>query len=211
MRKRYSILVVVALFSGSASAGVLWDNGIVPNGVGGRAISGPSFPDIRVADDVTFLGSVQINDFHANVAEDAGWTDGGMLTLNVYADTGNGPGDLVDSRTGEFTKMDTGDDYFGRDDYDYWLEGIDIALGAGTYWVGIRNDNGGGAGTNYWMYSDGGRDGPGTSGYYVSLNAGDTWEPTNRGQIAFVVTGVPEPSTSLLLGIGGLVLLRRRR
>ena len=78
--------------------------------------------------------------------EDDGWTDDGNITFTVYADTGNGPGGVVATHTGEFTKMDTGDVYFGRDDFDYWIEGIDIALGAGTYWMGIRNDGGGGAG-----------------------------------------------------------------
>ncbi len=213
MRSRYSIVIVMTLFASSAVADVLWDNGMVPNGVGGRAISPPVFPDIRVADDVTFGGSITINDFHASVNEDGGWTDGGELTLEVREDTGgNGPGAILDSHTGEFTKMDTGDDYFGRDDYDYWLEGIDIALGAGTYWVGIRNDNGGGAGTNYWMTSDGGPDGPGSSTGFFRLDGGDTWnDEGDRWHHAFVVTGVPEPSTCLLFGLGGLVLLRRRR
>lgn len=52
MRSRYSILVVVAWFANGAGAGVLWDHGIVPNGLGARAISPPSFSDIRIADDV---------------------------------------------------------------------------------------------------------------------------------------------------------------
>ncbi len=213
MRNLYSILVVAVLFAGSASADVLWDNGIVPNGVNGRAISPPAFPDIRVADDVTFLTEVTINDFHANVLEDDGWTDGGNITLTVRADTGSGPGAIIASHTGEFTKMDTGDDYFARDDFDYWIEGININLGAGTYWMSIRNDGGGGAGTNYWQTSDGGFDGPGSDTGWFSLDSGATWMPEG-GDIwhhAFVVTGVPEPSTCLLLGIGGLVLLRRGR
>ncbi len=213
MRGRYSILVVAMLFSGSASAGVLWDNGIVPNGSGARALSPPVFPDIRVADDVTFGGSVQINGFHANVIQDGGWFHDGMITFEVRADTGgNGPGDILATHTGEFTSIDTGDDYFGRDDFDYWIEGIDISLGAGTYWLTIRNEGGGGAGTNYWMVSEGGIDGPGSSTGYFSLDSGENW--TNGGDgwhHAFVVTGVPEPSTCLLLGLGGLVLLRRRR
>ncbi len=211
--RSYSILVAVALFASGTGADVLWDNGLVPNGIrGGRGISPPAFPNIRVADDVTFVGGVTINDFHANITEDGGWTDGGDITLTVYADTGNGPGDIVAIHTGEFTKMDTGDDYFGRDNFDYWIEGIDIPLGEGTYWMGIRNANGGGAGTNYWPSSDGGADGPGSDTGWFSLDAGGTWMPEGpTWNQAFVVTGVPEPLTCLLLGLGGLVLLRRRR
>jgi hypothetical protein len=212
MRKGIVLVAVLALFAGSVSADTLWDNGIVPNGVNGRAISPPSFPDIRVVDDASFRGGVTIQDFHANVIEDGGWTHDGMITLEVYGDTGNGPGALVASHTGEFTSMDTGDDYFGRSDFDYWIEGIDIGLGAGTYWFGIRNQGGGGAGTNYWMTSDGGADGPGSSTGYFSLDGGGTWQAEgDTWHHAFVITGVPEPSTCLLLGLGGLALLRRRR
>ncbi len=212
MRGRNSIAVVMAMFAGAASADVLWDNGIVPRGAGSRAISPPAFPDIRVADDVTFRGSVRINGFHANVIEDRGWSDGGDITLTVRADTDNGPGAIIAGHTGEFTKMDTGDDYIGRDDFDYWIEDIDITLGAGTYWMSIRNDSGGGDGTNYWMASDGGPDGPGSDTGWFSLDGGATFNPEgDEWHHAFVVTGVPEPSTCLLLGLGGLVLLRRRR
>ena len=212
MRNLCVILIVAVLFASGASADILWDNGLAPNGMNARAISPPGFPDIRVADDVRFLTEVTINDFHANVMEDRGWSDGGDITLTVRADTGNGPGAIIANHTGEFTKMDTGDDYIGRDDFDYWIEDIDITLGAGTYWMSIRNENGGGAGTNYWMASDGGSDGPGSDTGWFSLDGGATFNPEgNEWHHAFVVTGVPEPSTGLLLGLGGLVLLRRRR
>jgi len=212
MRGRFSILVVVAMFVDGASADLLWDNGIVPNGFSGRAMSPPNFPDMRVADDVTFRTGFQISDFHANVLEDDGWTHDGMITLEVRANTGYGPGAIVATHRGEFTRTDTGDDYFGRDDYEYWIEGIDIGLGAGTYWMTIRNEGGGGSGTNYWLTSDGGFDGAGSSTGYLSLDGGETFNPEEGNwNHAFVMMGVPEPSTCLLLGLGGLALLRRRR
>ncbi len=71
--------------------------------------------------------------------------------------------------------MDTGDVYFGRTDYVYWVEGLSIDLEPGTYWVSLRNAGGGGAGSNYWMTSDGGFDGPGTSTGWFSLDGGNTW------------------------------------
>jgi hypothetical protein len=156
--------------------GCAWDNGIVPNGVNGRAISPPSFPDIRVVEDVIVEApGCTIVSFHANIIEDASWGDDGMIQVLVYEDTGNGPGALMASVDVEYTKMDTGDDYFGRSDFDYWIEGVNIDLPAGTSWVGIRNPGGAGAGTNYWMTSDGGFDGPGTSTGWFSLDAGNTW------------------------------------
>ena len=214
MCKGIAVVAVLALSAGSAGAAVLWDNGMVPNGVNGRAISPPGFPDIRVADDMTFVGDgdILIQDFHANVIQDDGWDHDGMITLEVREDTGNGPGAMVAGHTGKFTSMDTGDDYFGRDDFDYWIEGIDITLGPGTYWVSVRNEGGGGAGTNYWMTSDGGEDGVTSGTGWFSLDSGNTWAPEgDTWHHAFVVTGVPEPSTCLLLGLGGLALLRRRR
>ena len=212
MRKSIAIVAVLALFAGSASAGPLWDNGMIPNGFSGRAISPPNFPDIRVADDFTIEGSFTILDFHANVIHDAGWNDGdGTITLEIRADTGNGPGAIVATHRGEYEAMFTGDVYFGRDDYDYWIEGIDIALDGGTYWAVIRNEAGEGAGTNYWMTSDGGADGAGSSVGFFSVDGGDTWTTEGAGwHHAFQVTGVPEPTTCLLLGLGGLALLRRR-
>ena len=215
MRSRNSIAVVVALAlaAGSASGGdMFWDNGIVPNGWNGRAMSPPAFPDIRVADDVTFVpDSGDIQSFHLNVIEDATWQRPNDITLEVRADTGKGPGDIVATHTGEFTAMDTGDVYFGRANYDYWIEGIHIYLDSGTYWLTIRNENGGGSGTNYWMTSDGGRHGRDSSTGYFSLDAGDTWQAEGADWHHAFRMNPPEPSTGLLFGSGGLVLLRRRR
>jgi hypothetical protein len=158
-------------------SGCAWDNGIVPNGVNGRALSPPAFPNIRVVDDIVTDDGCFLENFHANVIEDGGWTPGGMITVTVYADTGNGPGAVVDSVQTSYTRMATGDQYFGRDDYDYWVEAVGIDLDPGTYWVGIRNEGGGGAGTNYWMTSDGGFDGAGSDTGWFSLDGGNVWSP----------------------------------
>jgi len=212
MRKSIAIVAVLALFAGTASADLIWDNGMTPDGFSGRAISPPNFPDIRVADDFTMWANVPITDFHANVIQDAGWSDGdGSITLEIREDTGSGPGNIVASHRGEYTAMFLDMQYFGRDDYDYWIEGIDISLDAGTYWATIRNEAGAGSGTNYWMTSDGGADGPGSSTGFFSLDGGGSWAEEGAGwHHAFQVTGVPEPTTCLLLGLGGLALLRRR-
>ncbi len=79
--------------------------------------------------------------------------------------------------------MATGDTYFGRADYEYSIEHIGIELGPGTYWLGFRNLNGDGPekSTNYWMLSDGGADGFGSSTGYFSLDGGDTWEAEGDG------------------------------
>jgi hypothetical protein len=157
--------------------GCPWDNGLQPNGVNARAISPPSFPDIRVADDFRLNDPCSIAKINANVIEDSGWTRGTSLTVEVRANNAGVPGAIVGSRTSSFTAIATGDQYFGRDDFDYVIEPLPIALAPGSYWLTIRNHLGGGAGTNYWTTSDGGADGAGSSTGYFSLDAGTTWTP----------------------------------
>ncbi len=109
--------------------------------------------------------------------------------------------------------MDTGDDYFGRSNYDYWIEGLDIIVGPGDYYVGFRNPEGGGAGTNWWMTSDGGADGADSGQTWFSLNGGDTWEEAGERfqNYAWEIGGVPEPSSVFLIALGALAVCSRRR
>ena len=71
--------LAVAFFAGTASAQLLWDNNIEPDGFSGRAVSPPNFPDIRVADDFVVPQGLRwvIRDAHFDLVEDAAWTDAG--------------------------------------------------------------------------------------------------------------------------------------
>ncbi len=203
-------------FTTSAMGDLLWDNDLVPNGVDGRAASPPGFPDMRLADDFTVSdeGGWIVQGFHVNVLEAHDWDHGGVMEVVVFEDVGAGPGAVVGEHSGPFERMDTGDIYVGRLDYDYWIEGIDIFVGPGDYYVGFRNPEGGGAGTNYWMTSDGGADGRDSGKSWMSLNGGDTWEedPSERFKdYAWQIGGVPEPSGALLIGVGALAVCARRR
>ena len=204
MGRILTIALVVALFASGASADTLWNNGLLPNGVSARGISPPAFPAVRVADDFVVPDGETwlIDDAHFNVIEDfdrvpIGWLHNGSLTVTFYEDVNNLPGGIIAERKvdGEkFERMLQNDQYFGRDDYDYWATFNDeVHLGAGKYWIGIRNALGGGCGgcANYWMTSDGGPDGPGSKTGAFSLDEGNTWmDDVNTGHLAFEISGV---------------------
>jgi hypothetical protein len=193
---------------------VLWDNNVVTDGNGGRALSPPGFPNIRVAEDIRVGGPGWIVDtLRAFIIEDRAWTDGGNIDVYVYNDASGQPGGLHTYWSGlSFTKT-AGATYFGRAGYTYNINVGGMNLAPGNYWIGMRNPNGSGSGTNYWMTSDGGPDGAGTSFGYFSLDGGNSWMPEGSPyHHAFRIEGefVPEPSAMLALGAGLAVLAARR-
>ena len=114
-----------------------------------------------------------------------------MAEIYIRDDNNNSPGNLIVSLTDlPFSKMKTGLIILGRVDFDYWIEDLNIPLGPGRYWIGLRFPNGGGAGTNYWMTSTGQPDGPNTSGWF-SFDGGNTWSLSGNPDWdhAFTITG----------------------
>jgi hypothetical protein len=154
----------------------LWDNGLIYHWNAGRAISPPNFPNIRVADDFFVEDSDwRIHTVSATTIEDSGWTHGGTISVIIYEDTGNGPGPVFREVTTGFDRIATGDQYFGRREYHYWIRDLDIPVPNGRFWLTLRNPDGGGAGTNYWEGSDRGKDALRSSTGWFSLDAGHTW------------------------------------
>jgi hypothetical protein len=175
----FALLCALPLDTPASGAACAWDNEIRANGVNGRAMSPPAFPDIRVVDDfVVHENECRVSSIQIAAIEDGAWTDGGQITVTIYTDTGGeGPGAELVSVERQFTKLDSGAEYFGRDSFQYWIEVLDVDLVKGRYWLGVRNERGGGSGTNYWMTSDGGVDGVNSDIGWFSLNAGETWSP----------------------------------
>ena len=127
-RKPLLLLTFVPALGGSclsASAGVaLGQQHPVAHDTNGRAVSPPGWV---------------ITSLHANVLEDSGRDDGGVTELYLRARDPGIDGPVHGARNERInlvvprTKMDTGDEYFGRQDYHYWVEDLSIALPGGQY------------------------------------------------------------------------------
>jgi hypothetical protein len=161
-----------------------WDNNSVTDGRNGRAISPPLFPDIRVADDfVVPEDGCALKGVRLQVIEDISWNPGGRVVVTVYEDTGAGPGAPVAEMISYYERryVQERDCAWRRSCYEYTVDQLDVTLPVGRYWLGVRNFEASGSGTNYWMTSDGGEDGAQSETGWFSLDAGTTWRAEGTG------------------------------
>ena len=118
---------------------VLYDNGR-PDGVNGWYDFRTLNPSVEyfIVNDVTFNNSVIIHDLHWYAVEsqfDWNGTDDFIIT----ADIGGAPGaTLYEVRDVANTRYATGNMPFGLPEYVYSIQGLNINLPAGRYWVGLR-------------------------------------------------------------------------
>jgi hypothetical protein len=178
-----SVLVLCcAATARSADDELLWDNGLIYPCNCGRAISPPSWPNIRVADDFQVRDDAWLlRRVETTVIEDTGWRHGGEIQLFIYADSGSRtPARLLQESRSPFLRFATGNYYFGRAEYRYTLDPLAVFVPEGSYWTGPRNPLGAGGGTNYWEGGDG-RDGRNSSTGFFSLNGGQTWSAEGFG------------------------------
>jgi hypothetical protein len=198
------VLLTCALCTGApvlAEDDCTWDGNVVPNGTGGRALSPPSFPNIRVVDDFVLpAGGCGITDVWVAIIEDGTWIPGDELVVTVRAHDperrapASGDAGIVAEATTGFTRIIKEARYFGRQSYEYRVEGLSFQLPEGRYWLGIRNPGGSGSGTNYWLNAGQAPDGQGITQGQFSLDAGITWSvESSYDHHAFIVNPGERP------------------
>ena len=211
-------LAAAMLAAGNARAGVIYDNG-GPNQTANQ-LADTTYFFTEAADEFSLaLGSNTVGDVHwwgGCVVNDAGTlTTGtncptGAFTLNFYNDSGsNSPGTLFASYSvGNANQTASGLTIAARGgipEYSYSTFIPALPLTAGTeYWLGISNTTT----TDVvwgWEFTT-----QGTGDAYQF--GGGIWNARSN-ELAFNLTGVPEPGSLVMFGgaVFGLAAIRRRR
>ncbi len=183
-----------------ASASTIYSNGSI-SGTQGRSITG--IYGWEVADSFVSAGSATVTGFDAGIWVSAGDTPTTVTwTILTGGPSWNG-GTTLASVNATWTNSNLGSSN-GYDFYSSTVSGLDVAIGAGTYWLELSN--GATAGGSYIFWDE--NDGSSTAYQYSTL-----YGSFLIGSEAFTVYGtpVPVPPSAFLLGSGLLGLAGWRR
>lgn len=130
------------------------------------------------------------------------------FSINIYADNGgNVPGSLLHSENVAASRVDTGNDAFGCDVYQYnfVLASPFAATGGVQYWISVVNHAG--SPNNNWGWMTANADAIGA----YTLDSAGSWNQLGESLSLHLETPVPAPASMAFAGLVGIGALRRRR
>ncbi len=178
-----------------------------------------SFSTYTVSD-VNFSGNVVITDITTYYTTGV-WDNIGAATaaLNIFSDDGSGlPAGTDDPTAGGSVAVNIG--LGGSGFVEVTATGLNIALGAGDYWVGLTPELDFGTFGQSFLVGSGAPTGDASASRNPggAFGIGPDWVDTGAtfGGVSgwdgsITILGTPTPGTLALLGLGGLVAGRRRR
>ena len=218
MRKLLSVIVSCCL-AATAFGDLVWDNGDIDEANGLCCQRVGAVPVADEADDFHTDQTWTITGAYWETVDDATYAWDGTDDMIIYEYTANGPGaPVVELWNVPNTREQLGT-LFSRPWYGYTIdltaEDMEFDLSAGDYFLLLRPFSPGNVGQSFWLTSPGNANSQ-SQGYFRSEYFGyPNWVPNttvfgNAHDVNFKLYGVPEPASLLLLGLGGLALLRRR-
>ncbi len=172
----------------------------------------------RMADDMTFGAPTVVNGVRWWGASEfyyfPDYTNFHTFRIQFYGDNGGTPGapigGPIDTATAGTNPTIVGGGAFGQNLYQQNVKFPAMTLPAGRVWMSIGSLNNSPSGDGWvWLSSANlfnntfAADIGGVDGVYQTFSG--------YGDLAFEIQTIPEPATMLLLGLGGIAALRRRR